>query len=235
MSDIYRDGRYAQRNTSYHTEDSAWKARSIARLMAEHGLAPKKIAEIGCGAGQVIAELSRDARWANARFVGYDISPQAIELARRSGGAVEYVCGDLLESAPNDIELLLCIDVFEHVPDYLGFLEKCRGLARHHVFHIPLDLHVSSVLRNSFLGARKSVGHLHYFTAESALATLRDAGFEVVSRRLMNPAADLFWNQPTWRRAVANIPRWAIGRLSEPLAARLLGGYTLLVLARGTP
>jgi hypothetical protein len=31
---------------------------------------------------------------------------------------------------------------------------------------------------------------------------------------------------------VANVPRWFISRLSVPWAARLLGGYSLLVLTR---
>ncbi len=240
MSDdsLYTDGEYATRNASYHTEDSAWKAQKIASLLAEHAITPRVVAEIGCGAGQVIGNLSREPRLMGGTFTGYDISPQAIALAKNiaassKGARVEYRCGDLLESAPTDIELLLSIDVFEHVPDYLGFLQRCRRLAPHHVLHIPLDLHVSSVLRSSFLSARASVGHLHYFTAESALATLRDAGYDVIASRLMNPARDLFWNQPTARRAVANAPRWLVGRVSESLSARIFGGYTLLVLARG--
>jgi SAM-dependent methyltransferase len=231
-SNIYTDGQYAARNAGYHTEDSAWKAGKIGDLLAKHHLAPRRIVEIGCGAGQVVGELSRDERFRAATFSGYDISPHAIELAARAPGRADYVCADLLSQPVADIDVLLCIDVFEHVPDYLGFLEKVRGLAPHHVFHVPLDLHVSSVLRSSFLDARKSVGHLHYFTAESALATLADAGFEVVGSQLANPAQDLFWTKPSLQRAAANLPRWAIGRLSEPLSARLFGGYTLWVLTR---
>jgi hypothetical protein len=70
--------------------------------------------------------------------------------------------------------------VFEHVPDYIGFLEKCKPLAKYKIYHIPLDIHVSSVLRGSFVNARYSVGHLHYFSEESALATLKDTGHEIV-------------------------------------------------------
>jgi SAM-dependent methyltransferase len=232
MPNIYTDGQYATRNASYHTEDSAWKADQIGNLLEKHRLVPRRIVEIGCGAGQVIGELSRDPRFAASSFAGYDISPHAIELARRAPGRAEYACADLLTLPVSDIDVLLCIDVFEHVPDYLGFLEKVRALAPHHVFHVPLDLHVSSVLRSSFLDARVSVGHLHYFTAESALATLRDSGFEVLGSVLTNPAQELFWTKPSLRRAVANVPRWLVGRVDESLSARLFGGYTLWVLTR---
>jgi SAM-dependent methyltransferase len=231
-SSIYTDGQYAARNASYHTEDSAWKAVKIGDLLAKYHLAPRRIIEIGCGAGHVVGELSRDERFAAATFAGYDISPHAIELTRRAPGRAEYVCADLLTQPVSDIDALLCIDVLEHVPDYLGFLEKVRALAPHHMFHVPLDLHVSSVLRSSFLEARASVGHLHYFTAESALATLADAGFEVIGSELANPARDLFWTKPSVRRALANLPRAVVGRVNERLSARLFGGYTLWVLTR---
>ena len=229
---IYTDGEYAAKNASYHTEDSEWKARKIAAIVRDAQLTPRSVIEIGCGAGQVIGRLSREPALGAATFAGYDISPHAIELAKRDPGRVAYVCADLLETDAPRVDLLLSIDVFEHVPDYLGFLERCRDRAEHHVLHIPLDLHVSSVLRSSFLASRESVGHLHYFTAESALATLRDAGYHVLDSRLLNPGRELFWNQPTLRRAIANVPRWLVGSLDASLSSRVFGGYTLLVLCR---
>ena len=72
------------------------------------------------------------------------------------------------------------MDVFEHVDDYLGFLKLCKNKAKHTIFHIPLDLSASAILRNRLMAVRKSVGHLHYFMKETALATLVDAGYEII-------------------------------------------------------
>lgn len=232
-TDIYRSGQYAASNPSYHTEDSPWKAGQIARLLDKHGLRPRSIAEIGCGAGQVIAHLSREPALRGATFRGYDISPDAIALAQREASDVTYVCGDMVALAPPGIDLLLSIDVFEHVPDYMGFLERCRPLAKHHVLHIPLDLHVSAVLRGSFLASRADVGHLHYFTADSALATLRDTGYRIEDVVYTNPSRDLLGTHPSFRKVLANVPRALVGAVSVPASARLFGGYCLLVLARG--
>ena len=126
----------------------------------------------------------------------------------------------------------MAVDVFEHVPDYMGFLEKCRQKADYKIYHIPLDLHVSSVLRNAFITHRYSIGHIHYFTADSALATLRDTGHEIVNYFYTNGAFGVYQEHPSLKKAIANVPRWAISKFSTPFAARLLGGYSLLVLTK---
>ena len=75
----------------------------------------------------------------------------------------------------------MAIDVFEHVEDYFGFLRKLREKAEYKIFHIPLDLSVQTVLRSSpIIKGRKSVGHIHYFTKETALETLKDTGYEII-------------------------------------------------------
>jgi SAM-dependent methyltransferase len=234
MASIYETGQYMELNPSYHVQDSPWKARQIAGVINRHSLRPRSVAELGCGAGAILGALSKQGVLESARFFGYDISPKAIELARRTNDSrITFLCQDLL--SPENAErfdLLLVVDVVEHVPDYLGFLARCRPKAEHKIFHIPLDLHVSALLRNSFMAGRYSVGHLHYFTADSAIATLKDSGYEILESAFTNPAIDLFRQSPTVKKGLANIPRWAISRFSTGLAARLLGGYSLLVLAR---
>ena len=103
---------------------------------------------------------------------------------------------------------LLVIDVFEHIPDCMGFVEKCRAKADYKIFHIHLDIHVSSVLRNAFIGGRYTLGHLHYFTADSAIATLKDTGHEIVDYFYTNAAFGLFKQHPSLKTAIANDPRW---------------------------
>jgi SAM-dependent methyltransferase len=234
MEDIYISGKYLEVTRSWHAEDSRWKAIQIKTMIDANHLQPKSIAEIGCGSGSVLNELSSFPDLQSACLEGYDISPQAIEMARQLGNErIRFVQGDLLSaSADKAFDLLLVIDVFEHVPDYMGFVGKCRGKAKFKIFHIPLDIHVSSVLRNAFIRSRYTIGHIHYFTAESALSTLRDTGHEIVDCVYTNPAFGLFRQHPTFRKALANVPRWLCSRISVPFTARVFGGYSLLVLTR---
>lgn len=234
MKNIYTSGQYLEARPTWHAEDSSWKANQISKIICTNHLQPKSIAEIGCGAGVILYELSKKPHFQDVSCRGYDLSPQAIGLAKQTvSEAVDFYCDDLLSEQNQDrFDILLIIDVFEHIPDYMGFVEKCREKAEYKIYHIPLDIHVSSLLRNGCIASRHTIGHLHYFTAESAVGTLRDTGHEIVDSFYTNGAFDLFQQHPSFKRATANIPRWLFSKLSVPLTARLFGGYSLLILAR---
>ena len=234
MSEIYTSGRYLDANPTWHVEDSAWKAAQINAMIRRHALKPRRVAEIGCGAGAILAALAGEENLKSAEFVGYDISPQAIALAKsRQSARLQFHCADMFDAEPaGGFDLLLVIDVIEHVPDYMGFAEHCRRLATFKVFHIPLDMHASAVLRNSFGRVRDALGHLHYFTADTAIATLTDTGYEILDCVYTCGALRLRRRHPSLRTSVANVPRRLLSALSTPFTARTLGGYSLLVLAQ---
>lgn len=236
MSNIYETGEYlvATGNT-WHSEDSPWKAAQILRIIRDNGIQPRNIAEVGCGAGQILVELSKHEYLRECQFEGYDISPQAIELCDKDAKKCNFFCQDIFMGENGNaqkFDVFLVIDVLEHVPDYMGFVEQCRHKASYKIYHIPLDIHVSSVLRNTFIRNRYSIGHLHYFTADSALATLKDSGHEIVDYFYTSGSFWGFWQHPSIKKAIANGPRWLFSKFSLPFTARVFGGYSLLVLAK---
>ena len=234
MNNIYTSGEYLKATQTWGAEDSPWKAEQIMQIISKNGLQPKKIAEIGCGAGQILRELSSYAYLKDSEFRGYDISPQAIQLCKNiEGKNIKFFCQDMLSTDRSEhFDILLIIDVFEHIPDYMGFIEKCRNRADYKIYHIPLDIHVSSVLRNAFTRNRYTISHLHYFTADSAIATLRDTGHEVVDFLYTNGAIELFKKHPSLKTALANGPRWLFSKFNTAFTARVFGGFSLLVLTK---
>jgi SAM-dependent methyltransferase len=234
MENIYQSGKYLEATKSWHAEDASWKAGQIKAILDAHALRLNSIAEIGCGSGAVLNQLSKLQEFSQARIKGFDISPQAIAIARSLGNERIVFSQEDLLSAQNteQFDALLVIDVLEHVPDYMGFAERCRRKATYKIYHIPLDIHVSSVMRNAFLAGRYTIGHIHYFTADSAIDTLKDTGHEILDCAYTNIAFGLFRQHPSFKKAIANVPRWLLSRFSQPLAARMFGGYSLLVLAR---
>ena len=234
MENIYTDGQYLDATQTWHAEDSPWKARQIKKIIDKNKLQPNSIAEIGCGSGSILDELSKQPDLQHVCFKGYDISPQAIEIAKKlKNERIEFLQEDILsEDNEKQFDILMVIDVFEHVPDYMGFVDKCKAKAKYKIYHIPLDIHVSSVFRNAFIKNRYTIGHIHYFTADSAISTLRDTGHEIIDSFYTNGAFGLFKKHPSIKKAVANMPRWLFSKFSLPFTARLLGGYSLLVLAK---
>ena len=89
-----------------------------------------------------------------------------------------------------------------------------------------------AVIRDTFDRTRQQVGHLHSFTASSAIATLKDTGHEIIDQFYTAGAFGTFSNHPLAKRALANVPRWLLSKVSEPFTARLLGGFSLMVLAK---
>jgi SAM-dependent methyltransferase len=234
MTAIYCDGEYLMNNRNWHAEDSAWKARQISQIIDRNNISFHTVMEVGCGAGEILNELSSIYDDEKCSFDGFDISPQAISMAKQNENPrIRYFLEDpLFEKNDKHHDLLLMIDVFEHVRDYMGFVGSCKAKADYKIFHIPLELSVSSLLRNTLLVPRRNVGHLHYFTAESALATLKEMGHEIIDHNFTCGALDLYRQHPSIKTTIANVPRWLVSRISAPLSARLFGGFSLLVLTR---
>ena len=229
-SSIYTNGEYLRRNPTWDEEDSPWKAEQISAMISKNDLSYRSVCEIGCGAGAILQQLSLLLP-EDVVFDGYEISPQAYEIAKqKEQDRLHFHLKDLLKNETQRYDLLLVIDVFEHVPDYINFIHECGSKAKYKIYHIPLDVHVSSVLRSSLTNARDNVGHLHYFTAETALATLKDSGQKILDVCYTDGGIALQKLHPSTKRMLANIPRRILSKFSVGLTARILGGYSLLVL-----
>ncbi len=138
---------------------------------------------------------------------------------------------DILKDNEAYFDIALAIDVFEHVEDYFAFLRKLKEKADYKIFHIPLDLSVQSVLRSSpIIKGRKSKGHIHYFTVETALETLKDTGYEIVDYFYTGSSVGV--PSRNWKVALLKLPKKIPFSINKKLAVRVLGGYSLMVLAR---
>lgn len=231
MTDVYNDGTYYAANPDWHVGDSPWKAGQIIRIIQKNSLSLKTVCEIGCGAGEVIRQLA-DRMGSNIEFTGFEVSDQAYRLClARERDNVHYFCKDLLrENIAAPFDLVLAIDVFEHVRDYLGFLADLREKGRYKIFHIPLDLCAQMVFRGRpIMEKRKRVGHLHYFFKDTAIATLVDSGYKIID--YCYTGSSLSAPKIGVTAAALRIPRQLLFSVSPDLTARVLGGYSLLVLS----
>lgn len=228
--ELYSTDEYLKRNPTYHMEDAAWKAGHIATMLTKNGIGPVSVTEVGCGAGQILAELKK-ALPSATRFSGYDISEAAIAVAReKSDKTATFTVGDFTRMDTPICDLLLCIDVFEHVPDYLGFLKALRTKGTYKLFHIPLELSVYKVLLpGRLLVSTHRFGHIHFFNRDTALHALSDAGYEILDSFFTCPGAD---RAATLEARIGSLPVKLISFFSEGFAARLAGAHSLMVLAK---
>ena len=139
------------------------------------------------------------------------------------------------------------MDVIEHLEDYFSFLRELQPKAEYKILHIPLDISMRTVLLGKLTDFRAAYGHLHYFTKDVALQMLRDAGYEVIDYLYTWQANSLqyVWDenkQNPWKlmrklagfvvRTLLGLPSRALFAIHQDLAARVMGQWRLLVLAR---
>jgi hypothetical protein len=108
-------------------------------------------------------------------------------------------------------------------------VRAARPRAKQKLFHIPLDLSVRAVRRrNGLLLRREHHAHLHYFTKETALRALTDVGYKLVDY-FYTPRCIKLGDKAIQR--AARVPRKVCFAVSPDVTVRVLGGYSLMVLA----
>ncbi len=228
-SNFYTDGAYQTNNPNWHQEESPWKAQQVIDVIERTRLHPASICDVGCGAGEIIKILSERLP-DTITYTGYDISPHAIELSsKRAAENISFHLGAQPPQA-NSSDLILGLDVLEHIEDYHGFLRELKTKARYKLLHIPLDLAVQRVFRiSTLLDDIDQVGHLHFFTKELALAALKRANYKLIDVAYIAKRIDLSMGRK--RARLLTLPRKMLFSLNPDMASRLFGGWSLSVLA----
>lgn len=229
---MYVNGQYLNNNPDWDIADARWKTDVIVDLLKRNKINPKQVIEVGCGAGENLVELlKRDS--SIEKLTGYDISPQAIELAsKKSSGKIIFFNEDITTKENVHADLMLVIDVVEHVDDYYGFLRKIKTKSDWFVFHIPLDLSCRTVLKpHVMLQQRQSVGHIHYYTKEMVQWALQDTGYEITDWVYTKPVVDI---EPadSIKRLGKKILRNISFAINKDWSVKKWGGYSIMVLAK---
>ena len=226
----YLDGTYLQQNPDWHVADSAWKVQQILRILNRNQIAPRTLYDAGCGAGEILRLLQQNLD-PTCELWGTDVSAQAIELCQAR--ATERLHFALFDDQPwggKFFDLVMAIDVLAHVEDYRGFLRKLKLQGTYKLMHIPLDISVQHVLRErSMIRNRQQHPHFHYFSKCSAMFALSDLGYEIIDWCYTPRMIDI---PDHWRSRLLRLPRRLLFAMHRDFAVNLLGGFSLMVLAK---
>jgi SAM-dependent methyltransferase len=231
QTEMYRNNQYLELHPGWDGEEAVLKAGWIRNMIDKHKLPLHEVLEAGCGSGRILAELSK--HYPDALFKGFDISPQAIDIAKQyESERVLFYEAALPGAFAGKADLLLLIDVLEHVPDYYGLLENLHSKAAHFIFHIPLDLSCRSLMKPQLLHQqRQASGHIHYFSKEMALWMLHDTGYQVIDWWYTKPVDDSNPAAGVKRKTKKTLRNLSFN-LSKEQAVKWWGGYSMLIGAR---
>jgi SAM-dependent methyltransferase len=229
-TNVFLTGEYLETIPKWHTGESPWKARGVLQMLQRNHVSPRRIGEVGCGTGEVLRQL-QDQMDGSCSFLGYDISPDAIQLSEsRHNARLQCRVGDIASEPDAGFDVLLVLDVVEHQENYFQFLRDIKPLAPYKLFHTVLDLSSQAVARkDGLMKFRRDLHDLHFFTKDLFLQALRAEGYQVIdfsyAPRRVYAASGLF-------DVIKQLPRTLSFAVHQDLAVRLLGGYSMFVLAQ---
>ncbi len=149
----------------------------------------EKSLDVGCGSGIVSAALKAKGIVKEAH--GIELNPTA--RAKAAMVLDKVFADDLSQSDPKEIpgsyDLVLCLDVLEHMYDPWGALSRIRTLLQKdgtlfvsipniRNFRATLPLLVKGDWKYEDAGILDST-HIRFFTKKTARALVEDAGFEI--------------------------------------------------------
>ena len=184
----FYDSAYArggERHARWRELGARGKADHVEELARRAGLGHDRVAEIGCGDGALLAELSQ--RRFGRSLAGFDISEAALDLARgRSIPRVERLerfAGERLPAGDREFDLALLSHVLEHVPAPVPLLREAARIARAVIVEVPLERNLSGT-RPAKRETSAEIGHLAALDRAAVRTFAQSAGLRVVEELL---------------------------------------------------
>ena len=228
IGDIYNNKEYLSKNVNWHQEDSPYKFSLVQKICKRNNLIFSNCADIGCGAGFVTELLAKE--YPEASFTGFDLSKDANKFwKKRTKMKNLKFTNSNINKYNKRFDLIICLDVFEHIEDYFGFLKELQKSSNRFIFNIPLDMNVMKILTNGIKLARIEVGHLHYFSEYTAIETLKDCGYIIKDSFLSSAFLSIL---PRNGRQLAVLPfRFLTLAFGKSFGSKVFGGQSLVVYA----
>jgi SAM-dependent methyltransferase len=176
---------YSARHAGYTPFFLRFMADEVSQLRLGKG--PRAL-EVGCGNGFFSGHLAK----LGCQVTGIDLSPTAIDLARRSYPGSSFAFHDLTQPLPlgeSTVDLVWCSEVLEHLFSPLSVVsEICRVLKPGGVFLCTVPYHglVKNIGIALFAFERHydpTYPHLRFFTRKSLTRIVEQAGLSVESVR----------------------------------------------------
>jgi SAM-dependent methyltransferase len=183
----------------------------------------ESILDVGCGGGDNLARLARLGRY---ELHGTDISEQALALARKRAPDARLTPLDIeRETLPERFDLVLSVQVVEHLQDDVAALRNMAAMCGKYVF--------TSTMAGRMRPSERAIGHVRNYSADELRRKLEAAGLEVVWIR--------GWGFPFFSPLYRTVSEWlpggpptgSIGPVARLVARALYHLYRLNVPGRG--
>ena len=154
----------------------AFRRRLIHSLLGAEAAGPgAAILDIGCGPGDLLAELGE--HYPRAAIAGVDLSHSGLAQARGKHPRALLIQADLAAGAPEELHAwashAVCSEVLEHVDDPQGLLAAAAACLR------PGGRLVVTVPGGPMSAFDRHIGHRRHYTRARLARLMEEAGFQL--------------------------------------------------------
>ncbi|MBI2129570.1 class I SAM-dependent methyltransferase [Candidatus Woesearchaeota archaeon] len=181
----YGNSWLANGRKKYELLASEWKTKKILSLLSKFPeLKFNSILDFGCGPAYILKKLSLSLNI--NKCYGVDISSSMIRSAKKHFPVAKYCKMKNLSEFNKAVDVVLLIDVLEHVPNQKQILEEVKRIAKYQIIKIPLE---NTPIRNfiRLLGMRNSDGHINFWSKNSFTSFLKNLNFTIIGYWEGNP------------------------------------------------
>jgi SAM-dependent methyltransferase len=152
-------------------------SRHLRRLLVStiRPLAFTSVLDIGCGQGALLTTLRSE--FPHIEPHGVDISPVAVELARKRVPDGRFWVLDTVKDRLNEkFDLVVCSEVIEHIPDDRQTLSNIAAMTGKYLV-------LSTVQGRIRRFESEQIGHIHAYAPGEVVQKIEASGFKVISVR----------------------------------------------------
>lgn len=208
VKNIYTTNEYIRKNPTIHEEDSVWKVEKIIPLVDIflRDIAKKeiKILDVGGGAGLILKEISAHIRKKGIKEKKYslDLSPGMLKIQKKNNPDIIKLLNEDIKKTSlknKEIDLVLMIDVLEHIPNPEKALKELRRISKFVIFKVPLGDNlwhntINTITRGKLRKeAGDKLGHVNFYNYNLLKKQIEKVNGRVIYSTFTN-VSDYFLN-----------------------------------------
>lgn len=224
---------YIKNNPDLHIKDTDDKVRMIELLLSKFNIKFNSILDVACGSGRILLDIASKYKVGN--ICGVDTSENMISIAKINdiNKKASWIISDLLNFNSKNYDLILAIDIIEHIKEDRTALEKIKNLGKFFVIKVPIeDNFINKIVKilsfgsiNEWKFTEKKYGHIHHYSEREFIDLIKNLDYIVLGKEYAHlpKRSKIFWEV----MRILTLPLWF---LSKKVYLKINGGFLVLLL-----